>query len=363
MPFRKFRTSLLVLIAFGAVSSRQVEGHSRDDIGRLKDLTTMTRTGSSNKGQALCHAFVAVRYPAQQRGSITGQVVLPSGHQVSNRIRITLIGFRTSPLTAFTDNKGRFIFPSVNDGMYTVEVEGDSSLYEPVTQEVRVIHGAAPALLINLKEKPGTVRKSMPSVVSAAELDQQVPEAARKEYEKGVEFSGQRKIQDSIERLKRAIDIFPTYLMARNNLGVQYLKLGQWEEAAEQFEAAIEINSKALNPRQNLALALIEQKKYAQAIEHLNQAISIDSSSPTTHLYAGIASLGIDEIDQAERELSAALSMGGAEYSNAHFYLALVYMKKGERGPAIRELKAYLEKLPKGEKAPRARQLLEKLKP
>jgi len=247
--------------------------------------------------------------------------------------------------------------------MYTVEVEGDSSLYEPVTQEVRVIHGAAPALLINLKEKPGTVRKSMPSVVSAAELDQQVPEAARKEYEKGVEFSGQRKIQDSIERLKRAIDIFPTYLMARNNLGVQYLKLGQWEEAAEQFEAAIEINSKALNPRQNLALALIEQKKYAQAIEHLNQAISIDSSSPTTHLYAGIASLGIDEIDQAERELSAALSMGGAEYSNAHFYLALVYMKKGERDPAIRELKAYLEKLPKGEKAPRARQLLEKLKP
>jgi len=37
-------------------------------------------------------------------------------------------------------------------------------------------------------------------------------------------------------------------------------------------------------------------------------------------------------------------------------------MKKGERDAAIRELKAYLEKLPKGEKAPRARELLEKLK-
>lgn len=300
-------------------------------------------------------------YPTQARGNISGQVVLPSGHQVSTRIRITLSGYRLSPSVTFTDNKGRFSFSNISDGTYSIEVSADSNRYETLTQEVRVIYGASPALLINLKEKTGAVT-SNPSVISATELDQEVPDAARKEFEKGAQFSGAGRIQEAIDRFKKAIDIFPNYLMARNNLGVQYLKLGKWADAAKQFEAAITVNPKALNPRQNLAIALIEQKQYVEAIEHLNQAISIDSSSPVAHLYAGIASLGVDEIDQAQRELSTALSLGGEEYSNAHFFLGLAYMKKGERESAIRELKTYIEKSPKGEKVPRARELLEKLK-
>jgi tetratricopeptide (TPR) repeat protein len=300
-------------------------------------------------------------YPTQARGSISGQVVLPSGHQVSTRIRITLSGYRLSPSVTFTDNKGRFSFSNISDGTYSIEVTPDSNRYETVTQEVRVIYGASPALLINLKERAGTVRSS-PSVVSATEIDQEVPDAAKKEFEKGAQLSGAGKTQEAIDRFKKAIDIFPNFLMARNNLGVQYLKLGKWGDAAKQFEAAIAVNPKALNPRQNLAIALIEQKQYVEAIEHLNKAISIDSSSPVAHLYAGIASLGVDEIDQAQRELSTALSLGGDEYSNAHFFLGLTYMKKGERESAIRELKTYIEKSPKGEKVPRARELLERLR-
>ena len=72
--------------------------------------------------------------------------------------------------------------------------------------------------------------------------------------------------------------------------------------------------------------------------------------------------MGVDEVEQAERELSTALSTGGAEHANAHFYLGLVYMRKGDRERAIRELKAYLEAMPNAEKAARAKQLIEKLK-
>jgi tetratricopeptide (TPR) repeat protein len=305
---------------------------------------------------------VVVRATAAQRGNINGQVVLPSGQQVSNRIRITLSGYRVSSVVTYTDNRGRFVFQNIGDGTYTLEVEGDQNLYEPVTQEVRVTYGGHPVLVITLREKRNSTARSNSNVVSTGELDQQVPEEARKEFEKGAQFSEKGKFQDAIVHFKKAIAILPGYLMARNNLGVQYLKLGRWSEAAEQFEEAIEIDSKALNPRQNIAIALIEQKKYEKAIEHLNHALSIDSSSPVTHLYAGIASLGVEEIDQAERELTLALSIGGSEYANAHFYLALVHMKKGAREPARRELTAYLEKLPKGEKAERARQLLERVK-
>lgn len=350
------------MMLFGVVASSTgawITG--RAQVGSLPAFMFGERSRRSFRVPAVSLTSFPLRYMIQQRGSISGQVVLPSGHQVSARIRITLSGYRLSPSTTFTDNKGRFNFSNISDGTYSLEVEPDSKVYEPVTQEVRVIYGASPALLINLKAKAEAV-KSGAGVVSATDMDQQVPGEARREFEKGAELSGKGKIQDAVDRFRKAISIFPNYLMARNNLGVQYLKLGKWNEAAEQFEAAIEINPKALNPRQNLAIALIEQKKYAQAIEHLNQAISIDSSSPAVHLYAGIASLGVDEIDQAQRELSTALSLGGEEYSNAHFFLGLVYMKKGERELAIRELKSYVKKSPKGEKVPRARELLEKLR-
>jgi Flp pilus assembly protein TadD len=357
-----FTISLLIMIAVAAILSAPVRGSEQNAIPPARfAISSVTNTSSHTK--AGFFAPTAERYVRQQRGSISGQVVLPSGHQVNTRIRITLTGYRLTPSTTYTDNKGRFSFQGISDGIYSVQVEGESNLYEPVSQEVRVIYGASSPLLITLREKAGAANRSKAGVVSVGELDEQVPDEAKKEFEKGAELSDKGKFQDAIERFKKALAILPNYLRARNSLGVQYLKLGRWAEATEQFEKAIQINPKALGPRQNIASALIEQKKYAEAIEHLNQALSIDSSSPTAHLYAGIASLGVDEIDQAERELSTALSLGGADYSNAHFYLALVYVKKGQRELAIRELNAYLEKLPKGEKAPRARQLLEKLKP
>ena len=296
-----------------------------------------------------------------QRGSISGQVLLPSGQQLTFRIRVTLSGYRVPSVTTYTDNKGRFSIPGISDGTYNLEVQAESGPYATVNQEVRVIYGAHPMLVITLRER-GAPAKQNAGVISAAEIDHDIPDAARKEYEKGIQYSDKGKIEDAIDRFKKAIAISPNYLMAHNNLGAQYLKLGKWPEATKQFEAAIAINPKALNPRQNLAIALIEQKQYAEAIEHLNEALSIDSSSPVAHLYAGIASLGVDDADQAQRELSTALSLGGEEYSNAHFFLGLAHMKKGEREPAIREFKTYIEKSPKGEKVPRAKELLEKLR-
>src|SRR5215471_13296902 len=360
----KLLISSLMIAASGGILSTAARGDGQDSTIRPAALVIRTRTVSSSddrNGKAWFFALAASIYVGQ-RGSISGQVVLPSGQEVHTRIKITLSGYRITPLTTYTDNKGRFAFQGISDGTYTITVEGESNLYEPVSQEVRVFYGASNPLVITLRDKASAVSKSRGNLVSVAELDQQVPDAARKEFEKGVELSAKGKFQDAVERFNKAIAIYPNYLMARNNLGVQYLKLGKWAEAAEQFEAAIQIDPKALNPRQNLAIALIEQKKYVEAIDQLNQAISIDGSSPTAHLYAGIASLGVDEIDQAERELSKALSLGGDAYANAHFYLALVHMKRGEREAAIAELNTYLDRLPKGEKAQRARQLLETLK-
>ena len=300
--------------------------------------------------------------PSRGTGSISGKVVMPSGQPVNERIRIILNSLTSSGLVNYTDNSGGFGFAGLVEGMYTIEVSGDPKLYETVFQEVRLIRGMHVRLNIALKDRIPETSRPAGHVVSVAELDPNVPAPAKKEFEKATLLVSEGKYLEAIERYKRAIVIYPGYLMARNDLGVQYRKLKLLGEAIEQFEAAIEINPKSFNPRLNIGIALVEQKKYIDAMEHLNLAISIASSSPAAHLYLGIASLETDELPEAERELSKALALGSEEYVIAHYYLAHVAMKKGDRDAAIRELKAYLESSPNGEKAAQSRLLLDKLK-
>ncbi len=294
-------------------------------------------------------------------GSIDGRVVLPSGQPVPGRVKINLSTINDPGMTLYTDSNGGFTFGNLRSGTYFVEATSESTSYEPSSEQVRLQRGMRVTLIISLKEKPGAVGKKPGGVVSVAELDPNVPSAAKKEYDRATVLANSGKVEESIAAYKKALSIYPTYLVAHNDLGVQYLNLKKPADAADEFGAALEINPKAFNPRLNMGIALVEQDKFLDAIEHLNQAVSIDSSAPAARLYLGIASAETDELEAGERELGLALSSGGPEYVIARYYLAVIHMKKGKRDEAVRELKAYLEKSPEGALATRARQLIKTL--
>ncbi len=326
-------------------------------------LIVITVLGASAVARAQEDVIPLHSLPGTMRGSasISGKVVLPSGQPLSEKARISLSTMTTQGMVLYTDSNGGFGFAGLPEGVYTIEISANSKLYETVFQEVRVIRGMHVRLNIPLKEKGSDALRPGGNVVSLGELDRNVPAAAKKEFEKATQLVNEGKLQEAIERYKRAITLYPAYLMARNDLAAQYTKLKLWSEAIEQLDACIEINPKSFNPRLNMGIALVEQKKHVDAMDHLKLAISIDSSSPAAHLYLGIASVETDELPAAERELSAALTLGGPEYTVVHFYKAQVHLKKGERDGAIRELKTYLRDSPTGERAARARQLLEQL--
>ncbi|MEW6130427.1 MAG: tetratricopeptide repeat protein [Acidobacteriota bacterium] len=293
-------------------------------------------------------------------GAITGRVVLPSGHPVSNSVRIRLSNLRDEGMDLFTDNSGNFVFPNLAPGNYTIEAIGDNKLYEPAVEQVLLLRGMRAMVVVHLREKVNA-NASKGKVISAAEVDVNIPEAARKEYNAATKLVTQGNLEGAVEHYQKAIAIYPAYLTARNDLGSQYLKLKKIDEAIEQFEAAIELNPKAFNPQLNLGIALIKQKKYLIAIDHLQQALTIDSSSAAVHLYLGIAAVETDELETAGRELNLAMSMGGKEFSIGHFYLAQVHMKNADREGAINELKIFIESTPASEETARAKELLKVL--
>src|SRR5262249_4387618 len=115
-PSRKFPICLVLLNAVSTMLPAPVRGH---DQPRPAALAISSVTLENSDGEVGLFTLAAQRYVRLQRGSISGQVVLPSGQQVITRIKITLTGYRISPLTTYTDTKGRFSFQGVSDGTYT----------------------------------------------------------------------------------------------------------------------------------------------------------------------------------------------------------------------------------------------------
>ena len=199
-------------------------------------------------------------------------------------------------------------------------------------------------------------------VVSAAELGQAVPPAAKKEYDRGLKFVGKGDFARAASHFEQALSLYPEYLAARNDLGAQYLKLKRLDEAEGHFYSVLERDAKNYNARFNLGLVWVERREYATAIANLHQAMAVDASRPAARLWLGFALLESGDLPGAERELTKALIMGGAECHAAHYHLARAYLARGDSAEALRAVKAYLEESPRGEYAREARQLAEKLK-
>lgn len=294
--------------------------------------------------------------------SISGRVMLPSGLTSGGNLKIILTTLETPIMTIYTDKNGEFVFRNLRAGTYYLQVFGDEKLYEPINEQIWLNPGAPAYVTLLLKEKKGSnVKESHGNIVNIVEVDRDIPVTARKEFEQARKLITKGELDIAITHLNQAITIYPDYMTARNDLGVQYLKLKRFAEAEEQFRFIIEKNPKYFYARLNLGVVLVEQKRFNEAIDELGQAASLDSSQPAVHLFWGIASLEMNDLPVAERELVKALLLGGPRYTAAHYYFAHVYLKTGRREEAAKELKLFLETASPGEMASQARVLLQEL--
>lgn len=294
--------------------------------------------------------------------SISGRIMLPSGLTSVGNLKIILTTIETPLMTIYTDKHGEFVFRNLKAGTYYVQVFADEKLYEPVNEQIWLNPGAPAYVTIHLKAKVGPrARESRGNTVTAGEVDQQIPVTARKEFEQAQKLITKGAIDSAISHLNQAIEIYPNYLTARNDLGVQYLKQKRLTEAEEQFRFILETSPKYFNARLNLGVVLVEQKRFPESIEELIKAAALDGSHPAVHLFWGIASLEMNDLPVAERELVKSLVLGGRRFSSAHYYFAHVYLKTGRREQAANELRLFLETKPSGEMATQANALLKEL--
>ena len=320
-------------------------------------------------GLILCFALVTISHAQDSleprfktadtnNAIIRGRVTLPSGFGVEGYARITLSNQQSVLSTLYTNNNGEFQIRNLSEGTYYVRAELKDENFEPAVARVLLGRGLMVDLTLEVKEKKAASLVRLANrVVSAAELHQQVPAPAKKEYDLGVKLSVKGSFLQAAEHFEKAISIYPEYLAARNDLGAQYLKLKRLEEAEKHFELVLAKDPKNFNAKFNMGLVMIERRDFQKAISQLNEAIAIDSTRPVARLWVGIAELEMGNLQTAEVDLTKALVMGGSECVAAHYHLARAYVSRGDISEASKSLRAYLDEAPRGEYAKEAKAL------
>jgi len=283
--------------------------------------------------------------------------VLPDGSFLSEGVRISLQTIRGTDSTVYTDDNGRFEFSRLSPGRYQVIVEADPRRFEVATESVEIARTMAAVLNIVLKEKAAPGRPKV-TAISAAELDPNVPGKARKEFERASSASKDGKTEEAVAHLRNAIEIYPRFLMAHNDLGAQLIESGRLDEAEKELRLALGMDSEAFNPTLNLGIVLVKKHEIQPAIDILQKAVSMQSQSPAARLYFGIALMSNSENERAERELTAAHDLGGREYAIALFHLGRLYMDRGDRQLARQYFERYLGEAPKASNTDSVRKLI-----
>ena len=117
--------------------------------------------------------------PDTNNAVIRGRVTLPSGFAAEGYARITLRNQQSVLSTIYTNNSGEFQIRNLSEGTYYVQAEVSGS-FDPVTHKVELGRGLMVDLVLELRPKHDATLNRLGKVVSAAELRQQVPAAAKK---------------------------------------------------------------------------------------------------------------------------------------------------------------------------------------
>jgi Tfp pilus assembly protein PilF len=305
------------------------------------------------------------------RHTIQGRIYFPSGRRSDIRVRVKLHTLNAGDLSVFSDSNGSFSFRGLDAGSYTIMIEAGAD-YESASQSVYIeTEGAGsrrgilmtPVGRIYTVEIPLQLKQNArvkAGVVNA--MLAAVPASAREHYLKAMDSFEEGNSKKGIEELKAAIAVYAQFTLALNELGEQYLKLGQIDSASETLANAVKSAPEDFLARLNYGIALLNQRKSAEAEGQLRIALAKNSSLATPHLYLGMSLAIQRKLDEAEKELRAAIAINDKEMGQAHRYLAGIYLERHEYHRAADELDAYLKLSPNAADARITRQKIRELR-
>ncbi|MFZ0063543.1 MAG: SdrD B-like domain-containing protein [Pyrinomonadaceae bacterium] len=317
----------------------------------------------------------------QGRSSIYGSVY-GEGRRAVADVYVELLDDVNSTIRQIkTDMSGRFQFSGLVDGRYIIKVHTGNTGYLEHSQQVVIAAISAVRandrssgsdnqhidIALRLDERGMYGPFSIPGVVFA----QEVPPAAKQNYDQGIAFIREKKEAEAFAKLRQALEVFPDYYAALDRLGSEYAIRGVSDKGInkEYLQAGLVLLTKAtqVNPRGYSSMYGLGFTEYYlgmtnEAIDHLGKAAALYGKASDPYLVLGKAYRRAKTPDKAEEVLKRADQLANGKDPDIHWQLAGVYNDQKRYREAADQMELYLKNAPKGEDPEKIKDLIKRLR-
>ncbi len=257
-----------------------------------------------------------------------------------------------------TDALGNFTF-SVGRGVFYVSVRVAG--YAEAQERVEIISSSVTTVQLFLRKLPS--RATLPSGQAVLPADYlKIPEKARAEYEAGMkEFTRNGDLNASLVRLRKAVELHPSFAAAHYWMGMVQLDLADFESARGSFGRAIEINEKLAAAYFPLGSLHMHFREPARAVETLAKGLSLHSEYWQGHYELARAYASLNKLPEAEKSARQAAELK-PDFARTYLLLANVLWELGRNSEALAAAERFLNMAPDDPVAPEVRQRVEERK-
>ncbi|MEP6924186.1 MAG: tetratricopeptide repeat protein, partial [Pyrinomonadaceae bacterium] len=230
------------------------------------------------------------------QNSLNG-LVFDTSHKPVARIDVELLDeFERLIKSTQTTSSGLYFFQSLRAGVYYVQIRTGGTNYREAKERIQLGQGnrtnqttggtsGGETLQVNFvletdSRRSDTVASTNNEVVFA----QNIPKEAEKSYDDALKALDKKNQAQAITELETAIRIFPTYYLALNRLGYEYIALNKFSEAESVFTKAVEINPNSFSGKSGLGIAQYKLDKKTEAVKTLGEATVLNPASVNSFL-------------------------------------------------------------------------------
>lgn len=161
-----------------------------------------------------------------------------------------------------------------------------------VENDITVLH--VPTIFLSrLSGVPG-------STVSVTSMS--APRDAQNAFEKARKAGSDKKFDEAMKELTRAVTLYPQYAAAWSLMGEIHRLQNRFDEARKEYERALEKDPKYVSPYFGLATIAVMEKKWAEAVQYSDQVIQLNAYAyPMAYYFSAAAYYNLGRLKEAEQ--------------------------------------------------------------
>ena len=186
------------------------------------------------------------------------------------------------------------------------------------------------------------------ALVSLTDLRHRANGKAQREMREAQKAYYKKDLTTCVNHLKRAVELDPEFLEARQELGRAYAALDQPERVIEAFQAVLKLDPRSADAYSFIGAADASLDQYRDAEDAARQALRIVPSHRRARFVLGLSLAAQKKNDS---EALQCLTESFDVYPVARMFAAHVLARRGQAAEARKHLETYLEIAPRSDRA------------